>query len=81
MADPRHQGDAPNGKWRFSLVFLAFLAIAAYFLITEHRAHLVAAVPYLPFLLLLACPFLHMFGHGGHGGSRDDSSGSGAHRH
>lgn len=44
--------------------FAGFVAIAAFFLFTEHRAHLFGA---LPFLLLLACPFLHMFGHGGHG--------------
>ncbi len=47
-------------------VLLAFLAIAAFFLITEHRAHLFGILPYL---LLLACPLLHLFhGHGGHGG-------------
>ena len=45
--------------------FAGFLAIAGFFLITEHRAHLFGV---LPFLLLLACPLLHMFGHGGHGG-------------
>jgi len=47
-------------KW----VLLGFIAIAGYFLITEHRAH---AIQFLPFLLLLACPLLHMFhNHGGH---------------
>lgn len=45
--------------------FAGFVAIAGFFLFTEHRAHLFGA---LPFLFLLACPFLHMFGHGGHGG-------------
>lgn len=46
-------------------VLIAFLAIAAYFLLTEHRAHFLA---YLPFVLLLACPLLHLLhGHGGHG--------------
>ena len=39
-------------------------AIAAYFLVTEHRAHLLGA---LPFLLLLACPLMHLFMHRGHG--------------
>ena len=47
-------------------VFLGFVLIAGYFLLTEHRAHV---VQFLPFVLLLACPLLHMFhGHGGHGG-------------
>lgn len=45
--------------------FAGFIAIASFFLLTEHRAHLFGI---LPFLFLLACPFLHMFGHGGHGG-------------
>lgn len=50
-------------------VFVGFVLIAGYFLLTEHRAHV---VQFLPFALLLACPLLHMFhrhrGHGGHGG-------------
>ena len=62
--------DSPQGNgWpRANIVFLAFLAVAAFYLITEHRAHVFG---YLPFLLLLACPFLHMFMHGGHGGHGD----------
>ncbi len=52
---------ASRGKW----VFMAFAVIAAFFLFTEHRAHLFGA---LPFLLLLACPLMHLFHHGGHGG-------------
>jgi hypothetical protein len=54
--------------WLFSRtgpVLLAFLAIAAFFLFTEHRAHLFGILPYL---LLLACPLLHLFMHGRHGG-------------
>jgi hypothetical protein len=46
-------------------VFLGFVAIAAFFLLTEHRAHFLGALPYL---LLLACPLLHWLMHGGHGG-------------
>ena len=51
-------------------ILVAFLAIAAFFLLTEHRAHLFGA---LPFLLLLACPLMHLFMHHGHGahGSHD----------
>ncbi len=52
---------------RLKFVFICFLAIAAFFLLLEHRAHAFDALPYL---LLLACPLLHFFGHGhgGHGG-------------
>ena len=62
--------DSPQGNgWpRANIVFIAFLAVAAFYLITEHQAHVFG---YWPFLLLLACPFLHMFMHGGHGGHGD----------
>jgi hypothetical protein len=50
---------------RTGLVLLAFLAIAAFFLITEHTAHVLGI---LPFLLVLLCPLLHLFLHGRHGG-------------
>lgn len=49
---------------RSNWVLLGFLAIAGFFLLTEHRAH---ALGVLSFLLLLACPLLHLFHHGGHG--------------
>lgn len=51
------------------LVLIGFLAVAGFFLFTEHRAHLLGV---LPFLLLLACPLMHFMhgGHGRHGGSR-----------
>ena len=57
--------DQQTGGSRTKIVFAILLAIAAFFLLTEHRAHLLG---YLPFILLLACPLLHMFHHGGHGG-------------
>lgn len=61
---------------------LAFLAIAAFFLLTEHRAHVWGVAPYL---LLLACPLLHFFMHRGHWrhGGREGShaGGQGADRH
>ena len=54
---------------RTGLVLLAFLGIAAFFIVTEHRAHLFGV---LPFLLLLLCPLLHWLMHGGHGGHADN---------
>lgn len=53
-----------TGK-RWGLAIAGFGLIAAFFLFSEHRAH---ALGILPWLLLAACPLLHMFGHGGHGG-------------
>ena len=57
MHDPTRRG--PRINW----VLIGFLAIAAFFLLTEHRAH---ALGVLPFLLLALCPLMHFFGHGGH---------------
>jgi hypothetical protein len=45
-------------------VLLVYLAIAAFFLVTEHRAH---AFGHLPFLLLLLCPLLYLLLHGWRG--------------
>jgi hypothetical protein len=68
--------------WRLpsGIVFIGFLAIGAFFLITEHRAHILG---WLPFLLLLACPLMHFMhgGHGGHGGHRDESGTPEQHHH
>lgn len=41
-----------------------FLAIALFFLLEEHRAHILGAVPYV---LLLLCPIIHMLMHRHHG--------------
>ena len=56
-------------RWRLGsqVVLWGFLAIAGFFLITEHAAHIFGILPYL---LLLLCPLLHLL-HGGHGGHRE----------
>lgn len=51
-------------KSRTGLVCLAFLAIAAFYLLTAHTAHVFGVLPYALFLL---CPLMHLFMHGGHG--------------
>ena len=59
------------GQWlrsRTGLVFLVFLGIATFYLVTEHTAHFFGLLPYA---LLLLCPLLHLFMHGGHGGHGD----------
>lgn len=60
-----------------NLVMWVFLGFIAYLLITEHWAHI---VPYLPWLILLACPLLHIFMHGGHNHGSDQGS-HGGHSH
>ncbi len=74
--------DQPGGFFssRWNIGLLVFLAIAGFYLITEHRAHLFGV---LPFLLILLCPLMHFFmhgGHGGHGGDSDDRGASGPSR-
>ncbi len=63
----RHDQEQGPSFWssRGALVLLGFIAIAVFLLVSEHRAHVLGA---LPFLLLLACPLMHIFMHGGHGG-------------
>jgi hypothetical protein len=58
----------------FGLACTLLAAIALYFLWDEHEAHIRGALPYL---LLLACPLLHLFGHGSH----SHASGSGKAEH
>jgi hypothetical protein len=60
MTHPNRSGR----PWKPLLALLAFSAIAGFFLLTEHRAHFFGALPYL---LLLACPLIHLFLHRGHG--------------
>ncbi len=66
------------GRWlrsRMGLTLLVFLAIAAFFLITEHRAHLFGILPYALLLLSLLL-FLFMRrgqgGNNGHDGSHSE---------
>lgn len=55
---------APFWRSRTGLALLGFLAVAGFFLFTEHRAHVLGV---LPLVLVALCPLLHLFGHGGHG--------------
>ncbi len=65
MQDLHSHDDPPPPFWRsrFGLGCLVLAAVAAWFLLTEHRAHLFGA---LPWLILLVCPLMHVFMHRGH---------------
>ena len=68
----QHQAES-KAFWgsRSSIGLIVLGSITLYFLLTEHRAHFVGA---LPIILLLACLLMHVFmhgGHGGHGGGHD----------
>ena len=49
---------------------IVFLGVAGFFLLTEHRAHVLG---YLPFLIFLFCPLMHIFMHKGHGRHTGDN--------
>jgi len=66
---PQDRSSAPARHGRTKWVFVAFMALAAGLLIAEHRVHVLGA---LPWLILLACPLMHLFMHRGHShGSHD----------
>jgi hypothetical protein len=46
-------------------VFIAFATITLALIAYEHRVHVLGI---LPWLLILACPLMHLFMHHGHGG-------------
>lgn len=56
--DQRHVRRIARGWWFFA-------AVALFYLLADHQAHLFGILPYL---LLLACPFMHFFMHRQHGG-------------
>lgn len=51
-------------------------AVGLYYLLTEHLTHVTQAIP---FVFLLACPLMHLFGHhhGGHGSHGGHEAGPG----
>ncbi|MBY4696559.1 DUF2933 domain-containing protein [Burkholderia latens] len=63
MDDQSHTA-RPFWRSRAAIGLLAFGAIAAFLMLSEHRAHFLGV---LPFLLLLSCPLMHVFMHHGHG--------------
>jgi hypothetical protein len=64
-----HESSAPKGAapWRrpWGAALLMVVLTAAFFVLREHWGHFAGSWPYL---LLLACPVMHLFHrHGGHG--------------
>ena len=71
----KHESDNDGAmKSKANIALIVFLITGAIFLVTEHRAHLSGWLPYWPYLLLLACPLMHLFMHGGHGHGGHESS-------
>jgi hypothetical protein len=47
----------------YRLALWGFILVILFFLVTEHRAHFFGALPYV---LVFACPLMHLFLHRGH---------------
>jgi hypothetical protein len=58
---------------RVGIGLVVLLAIGGFLLFTEHRAHVLGSGL---FLLLLACPLLHLFMHSGHSAHGDNKGSS-----
>ena len=73
MNEHHGHNESPPRFWRsrYGIGLLVLGAIAGYFLLKEHTAHMVG---FLPFLLLAACPLMHLFMHRGHGHRADDNN-------
>lgn len=68
IADSHHHPNerpAPakiSRPWRTALIMLGLIAL--FFALREHWGHLLG---YMPYLVLLLCPLMHLFMHHGHG--------------
>ncbi len=66
-----HKPDDKENKWlkKDRIITILFLIFIGFYLITEHRAHLFAALPWLIFAI---CPIMHIFMHHGHKGHNNN---------
>jgi hypothetical protein len=74
--DHSYGEERPGGSFltsRAGLVLIGFLLVGGVLLFTEHRAHVLGLLVWLP---LLACPLMHLFMHGGHGGHGGHGAGN-----
>ena len=68
-----YENQSQRGSWFSSgraIVLLVILAVIGFIVFNGHQSHLLRILPYL---LLLACPFMHFFMHRGHGKHGGDS--------
>ena len=59
------QTQTPWWRTRGGVALMGFGLVAAFYILREHYEHALGALPYL---LLLACPLMHLFMHHGHNG-------------
>lgn len=59
----QHRSKPKNTLWKNPVVWIC-LAAVGYWIYTYHLEH---ALGFLPYAILLLCPLMHIFMHGGHG--------------
>ena len=59
---PAHEVPRMHAAWKGAAIM--FVAIVGFYVLREHWGHALGVAPYL---LLLACPLMHIFMHRGHG--------------
>lgn len=63
-----HSEGSASESWLFSRTGIATIvavSVLSFLIYQGHGAHLLG---FLPYLLILSCPLMHIFMHGGHGG-------------
>lgn len=63
-----HSEGGANQSWllsRTGIATIVAVSVLGFLIYQGHGAHLLG---YLPFALILLCPLMHIFMHGGHGG-------------
>ncbi len=63
MDHSSHHKRKTKSVWKNPIVIVCVLAVG-YWLYTYHAEH---ALGFLPYAILLLCPIMHIFMHGGHG--------------
>ena len=64
-----HGSEEPFWRSRTGVVLLMLAVIGLFYVAREHFDHAIQALPYL---ILLLCPLIHLFGHGHRHGKHDD---------
>ena len=60
---------SPSGVSRGTIIACVVLSVIGFLIYTGHGAHMLG---FFPYLLILACPLMHLFMHGGHGHGHED---------
>ncbi len=64
----------PQGLSRGTIIACIVLSVVGFLVYTGHGAHMLG---FFPYLLILACPLMHLFMHGGHGHHHENHQNSG----